>query len=73
MKTADAVVIGAGINGASTAFNLLKRGLKEGCAHREAPASFGRHGTFGSDYSSALLEQGPGQVGQTLGRDLSEF
>ena len=29
MKTADAVVIGAGINGASTAFNLLKRGLKK--------------------------------------------
>jgi sarcosine oxidase subunit beta len=28
MKTVDAVVIGAGINGASTAFNLLKRGLK---------------------------------------------
>ena len=29
MKTADAVVIGAGINGASTAFNLKKRGLRE--------------------------------------------
>ncbi len=28
MKTADAVVIGAGINGASTAYNLVKRGLK---------------------------------------------
>jgi len=27
MKTADAVVIGAGVNGASTAFNLQKRGL----------------------------------------------
>ena len=28
-KTADAVVIGAGINGASIAFNLLKKGLKK--------------------------------------------
>lgn len=28
MRTADAVVIGAGINGASTAFNLIKLGLK---------------------------------------------
>lgn len=29
MKTADAVVIGAGVNGASIAFNLLKQGLKK--------------------------------------------
>jgi sarcosine oxidase, subunit beta len=29
MKTADAVVIGAGINGASTAYNLVKNGLKK--------------------------------------------
>jgi sarcosine oxidase subunit beta len=29
MQTADAVVIGAGINGASTAFNLIRRGLKK--------------------------------------------
>lgn len=29
MKTADAVVIGAGVNGASTAYNLVKRGLKK--------------------------------------------
>lgn len=29
MQTADAVVIGAGINGASTAYNLIKRGLKK--------------------------------------------
>ena len=28
MHTADAVVIGAGINGAATAFNLVKRGMK---------------------------------------------
>ena len=28
MQTADAVVIGAGINGATTAYNLVKRGLK---------------------------------------------
>ena len=28
MQTADAVVIGAGINGAATAYNLVKRGLK---------------------------------------------
>ncbi len=28
MQTADAVVMGAGINGAATAFNLVKRGLK---------------------------------------------
>ena len=28
-KTADAVVIGAGVNGASTAYNLVKRGLKK--------------------------------------------
>jgi len=28
MRTADAVVIGAGVNGASTAYNLIKRGLK---------------------------------------------
>jgi glycine/D-amino acid oxidase-like deaminating enzyme len=28
MSTADAVVIGAGINGASTAYNLLRKGLK---------------------------------------------
>ena len=28
MKTADAIVIGAGINGAATAYNLVKRGLK---------------------------------------------
>jgi sarcosine oxidase subunit beta len=29
METADAVVIGAGVNGAATAFNLVKRGLKK--------------------------------------------
>jgi len=29
MQTADAVVIGAGINGASTAYNLMKRGMKK--------------------------------------------
>jgi len=29
MKTADAVVIGAGVNGASTAYNLIKKGLKK--------------------------------------------
>jgi sarcosine oxidase, subunit beta len=29
METADAVVIGAGVNGASTAFNLLKHGMKK--------------------------------------------
>lgn len=29
MKTADAVVIGAGVNGASTAYNLVKQGLKK--------------------------------------------
>ena len=29
MDTADAVVIGAGINGAATAYNLIKRGLKD--------------------------------------------
>jgi sarcosine oxidase subunit beta len=29
MRTADAVVIGAGVNGASTAYNLVKRGLKK--------------------------------------------
>ncbi len=29
MDTADAVVIGAGINGASVAYNLMKRGLKK--------------------------------------------
>src|SRR5713101_4255932 len=29
METADAVVIGAGINGASTAYNLVRRGLKK--------------------------------------------
>src|SRR5262245_27079177 len=28
MRTADAVVIGAGVNGARTAYNLVKRGLK---------------------------------------------
>ncbi len=28
MNTADAVVIGAGVNGASTAYNLVKRGMK---------------------------------------------
>jgi sarcosine oxidase subunit beta len=28
MMTADVVVIGAGVNGASTAYNLVKRGLK---------------------------------------------
>ena len=28
-KTADAVVVGAGVNGASTAYNLVKRGLKK--------------------------------------------
>jgi sarcosine oxidase subunit beta len=28
-QTADAVVIGAGINGAATAYNLLKRGMKD--------------------------------------------
>lgn len=28
METADAIVIGAGINGASTAYNLVKRGMK---------------------------------------------
>src|SRR5262245_52625182 len=29
MKTADVVVIGAGVNGSSIAFNLLKRGVKK--------------------------------------------
>lgn len=29
MSTADAVIIGAGINGASTAYNLVKRGMKK--------------------------------------------
>ena len=29
MRTADAVIIGAGVNGASIAFNLLKQGLKK--------------------------------------------
>ncbi|MCH2211777.1 MAG: FAD-binding oxidoreductase [Fuerstiella sp.] len=29
MKTADAIVIGAGINGSTTAFNLLRRGMKD--------------------------------------------
>ena len=29
MNTADAVVIGAGVNGASTAYNLVKRGMKK--------------------------------------------
>ncbi len=29
MKTADAVVIGAGINGTATAYNLVKRGVKK--------------------------------------------
>lgn len=29
MMTADAVVIGAGVNGASTAYNLVRRGLKK--------------------------------------------
>ena len=29
MKTADAIVIGAGVNGASTAYNLVKRGMKK--------------------------------------------
>ncbi len=29
MQTADAVVIGAGINGAATAYNLVKRGLRK--------------------------------------------
>ena len=28
LRTADAVVIGAGINGAATAYNLVKRGMK---------------------------------------------
>lgn len=28
-KSVDAVVIGAGVNGASTAYNLVKRGLKK--------------------------------------------
>lgn len=29
LKTADAVVIGSGINGAATAYNLVKRGMKD--------------------------------------------
>jgi sarcosine oxidase subunit beta len=29
MKTADAVVIGAGVNGAATAYNLVKQGMKK--------------------------------------------
>src|SRR5438309_1560317 len=29
MKTADAVVIGAGINGSATAYNLARRGVKD--------------------------------------------
>jgi sarcosine oxidase subunit beta len=29
MKTADVVVVGAGVNGASTAYNLMKRGVKK--------------------------------------------
>ena len=29
MKSVDAVVIGAGVNGASTAYNLVKRGVKD--------------------------------------------
>lgn len=29
LQTADAVVIGAGINGAATAYNLIKRGMKD--------------------------------------------
>ena len=29
MKSVDAVVIGAGVNGASTAYNLVKRGVKK--------------------------------------------
>src|SRR5258705_5916644 len=29
MQTADAVIIGAGVNGASIAYNLVKRGLKK--------------------------------------------
>src|SRR5690349_4276100 len=29
MKTADVVIIGAGVNGAATAYNLMKRGIKK--------------------------------------------
>ena len=29
VRTADAVVIGAGVNGASTAYNLVKAGLRK--------------------------------------------
>ena len=29
MQTADAVIIGAGVNGASIAYNLVKRGMKK--------------------------------------------
>jgi len=28
MKTADAIIIGAGINGSATAFHLLERGMQ---------------------------------------------
>ena len=50
-QTADAVVIGAGINGASTAYNLVKRGLKVTLIEKYVIAS------GGTGRSAAIVRQ----------------
>ena len=52
MRSYDAVVIGAGITGASTAYHLMKRGMKRVLlADREAPAA------GGTGKSAAIIRQ----------------
>ena len=51
MATADVVVIGAGINGATTAYNLVKRGLKVALVEKQLIAS------GGTGRSAAIIRQ----------------
>ena len=51
MATADVVVIGAGINGATTAYNLAKRGLKVALIEKQLIAS------GGTGRSAAIIRQ----------------
>jgi glycine/D-amino acid oxidase-like deaminating enzyme len=60
----DAVVIGAGVNRASIAFNLAKRGLKNvAIVERFTPAS-GGPGKSGRDCAAALFQRGADPHGE---------
>lgn len=60
--TADAVVIGAGILGAATAYHLARGGLRVVIAERGAPNREGSGTTAGNLHVQAIHTRRPGQV-----------